>query len=105
MNCILVAVGGLFGEDEESVFDWRGDRMENDGEIGERCPLLNTFRRTSHPSVVHSSELPKRKQTLNRKRKAGAWREERRAGRGGSLVQIRKASQSGRLKETDQLSF
>lgn len=72
MNCILVVVAkDLVWESEESVFDSGEDQVENDGDIGERRPLLNTLRRCSHSSVVRPSQLPKTKTSPQPKKGSG----------------------------------
>jgi hypothetical protein len=43
MNCITAAVEDLLVEGKVGGFDSRVGRMENDGEIAECFPLLNTF--------------------------------------------------------------
>jgi hypothetical protein len=103
VNCILIVVGGLVGEEEEvSVLSCRGDRMESGGEIGERSPVLNIPPWLSRPSAKRPSEVPKRKQALCQKRKSGAFTE---GAAGGCLVHEGKTSQSGRLKEHEAIEF
>ena len=68
MNCIVVVVEDLFAQGEVSgVFE--GDRMESDGEIGERCPPLNIFQCSLRPAPERWGAFPKRKQTLRSKGK------------------------------------
>lgn len=79
--------------------------MEGDGEIGERCQLLNTFRPASSPSALQLKEALKTGTNPQPKKESGSLDRGRRADCRGCLVQRRKVSQNGKLKEVEAIEF